>query len=219
MTKRTFRFLVLCTAGLALFFLPNSPFSGWMRGEPPLQRGTPPAASATSAETRKTIEIQRAPAREIRDPYAGFSAVGVDVARNEIILQDENRAQIAVYGRTDNTPPQATLTEPKRIIGGSNTKIQHNCGVYVDPASGDIYSINGDITQFLTVWSREKKGNVGADRVLETPHRTYGIAVDEASQGNVHHNPASGCGVGVAENGRGEAGSSTHPGRRPYPIG
>jgi 6-phosphogluconolactonase (cycloisomerase 2 family) len=153
-----------------------------MRGEPPLQRGTPPVASATSAETRKTIAIQRAPAREIRDPYAGFSAVSVDVARNEIILQDENRAQIAVYGRTDNTPPQATLTEPKRIIGGSNTKIQHNCGVYVDPASGDIYSINGDITQFLTVWSREKKGNVGADRVLETPHRTYGIAVDEEAK-------------------------------------
>ena len=46
MTKRTFRFLVLCAAGVALFFLPNSPFSGWMRGEAPLQRGTPPAAGA-----------------------------------------------------------------------------------------------------------------------------------------------------------------------------
>jgi hypothetical protein len=41
----------------------------------------------------------------------------------------------------------------------------------VDPNTGDIYSINGDITQYLTVWSREKKGNVAADRMLETPHR------------------------------------------------
>ena len=183
MSKRTFRFLVLCASALALFFLPNSPFSRGMRGEAPLQRGSPPAAvSATSAETRKTIEIQRAPAREIKDPYSGFSAVAVDVARNEIILQDENHAQIAVYGRTDNTPPQATLTEPKRVIGGSNTKVQHNCGVYVDPSSGDIYSINGDITQYLTVWSREQKGNVPAERMLETPHRTYGIAVDEEAK-------------------------------------
>jgi hypothetical protein len=150
-----------------------------MRGEPPLQRGSPPAASATPAETRKTVQIQRAPTREIRDPYAGFSAVAVDLAHNEVILQDENRAQIAVYGRTDNTPPQASLTEPKRVIGGGNTKVQHNCGVYVDPTTGDIYSINGDITQYLTVWSREQKGNVPAERMLETPHRTYGIAVDE----------------------------------------
>jgi 6-phosphogluconolactonase (cycloisomerase 2 family) len=175
MSKRTFRFLVPCVTGLALF-------SGWMLGEPPLQRGTPPAASGAAAETRKTTQIMRAPARQIRDPYAGFSAVAVDVARNEIILQDENHAQIAVYGRTDNTPPQATLTEPKRVIGGGATKIQHNCGVYVDPASGDIYSINGDITQYLTVWSREQKGNQPAERVLETPHRTYGIAVDEEAK-------------------------------------
>ena len=182
MTKRSFRFLVPCAAGLALFLLPGSPFSAWMRGEPPLQRGTPPAAPAASAEARKTTVIQRAPARQIRDPYAGFSAVAVDVARNEIILQDENRAQIAVYGRTDNTPPRATLTEPKRLIGGSATRVQHNCGVYVDPATGDIYSINGDITQYLTVWSRDQKGNVPAERVLETPHRTYGIAVDEEAK-------------------------------------
>jgi DNA-binding beta-propeller fold protein YncE len=105
--------------------------------------------------------------------------VAVDVARNEIILQDENRSQIAVYGRTDNTPPQATLTEPRRIIGGSNTNIAMNCAVYVDPDSGDIYSVNGDVEHWLTIWSREQRGNVAPNRQLVTPHRTFGIAVDE----------------------------------------
>ena len=77
--------------------------------------------------------LQRGPARTIKDPYSAFSAVAVDIARNEIILEDENNAQITVYDRLENTPPKAALSEPKRIIGGRNTKIQHNCDVYVDP--------------------------------------------------------------------------------------
>src|SRR2546425_6195531 len=183
MSKKAFRFIVPCASALALLFLPNGPLSSRLRGEPPPQRGTPPAAaSTTSAATRKTTEIQRAPARTIKDPYSSFSAVAVDVARNEIILEDENLSQITVYDRLENTPPKAALSEPKRIIGGRNTKIQHNCDVYVDPETGDIYSINGDITQYLTVWTRDQKGNVPASRMLETPHRTYGIAADEGTQ-------------------------------------
>jgi hypothetical protein len=181
MSKKVFHFTIPLACALALILLLNVPQFGLMRGAAAQRQNAPPADAAPGA-TRQTVRIDRAPERVIKDPYAGFSAVAVDVAHNEIVLQDENRAQIAVYGRTDNTPPQATLTEPKRIIGGGNTKVQHNCGVYVDPSTGDIYSINGDITQYLTVWSREKKGNVAADRILETPHRTYGIAVDEENQ-------------------------------------
>ena len=35
-----------------------------------------------------------------------------------------------------NTPPTATMTEPIRIIGGHETKIEFNCGLYVDPRVG-----------------------------------------------------------------------------------
>src|SRR5947207_10825106 len=158
MSKKGLRFIALCVSALALL------------------------VSTTSAQTRQTKVIQRAPSRTIKDPYSAFSSVAVDVARNEIILEDENNAQITVFDRLENTPPKAALSEPKRIIGGRNTKIQHNCDVYVDPQTGDIYSINGDITQYLTVWTRDQKGNVPASRMLETPHRTYGIAVDESTQ-------------------------------------
>src|SRR4051812_47344941 len=81
---------------------------------------------AAPASARQTVQIRRAPARVIKDPNSSFSAVAVDVAHNEIILQDENLAQIMVYGREDNTPPRASLTEPKRIIGGSATKVAMN---------------------------------------------------------------------------------------------
>jgi DNA-binding beta-propeller fold protein YncE len=144
--------------------------------------GSGEAAQQRQAGTRQTIRLQRPPVRVVKDPYSAFGGVAVDVARNEIVVQDQNHGQITVYGRMDNTPPRATLTEPKRVIGGSNTKILHNCGVYVDPDNGDIYSINGDVTHWLTVWSREKKGNVAADRELATPHRTFGIAVDEEAR-------------------------------------
>ena len=182
MSRKAFRFIALCACALVLLFLPNGPLSGRMRGEAPLQRRTPPEAASTGSPTRQTTVLQRAPARVIKDQYSAFSAVAVDVARNEIILEDENLSQITVYDRLESTPPRAALSEPKRIIGGRNTKIQHNCDVYVDPETGDIYSINGDITQYLTVWTRDQKGNVPASRMLETPHRTYGIAADEGTQ-------------------------------------
>src|SRR5262245_52358537 len=174
MLKKTFPFIIPSAAlVLLLLLMLNAPHFAQQIARP---------AQATSGATRQTIRLQRPPVRVVKDPYSSFGAVALDLARIEIVVQDQNLAQVTVYGRTDNTPPQATLTEPKRTIGGSNTKIQHNCGVYVDPATGDIYSINGDITQYLTVWSREKKGNVAADRMLETPHRTYGIAVDEEAK-------------------------------------
>jgi len=182
MSRKAFRFIALCACALVLLFLPNGPLSGRMRGEAPPQRRTPPEAASTGSPTRQTTVLQRAPARVIKDQYSAFSAVAVDVARNEIILEDENLSQITVYDRLESTPPRAALSEPKRIIGGRNTKIQHNCDVYVDPETGDIYSINGDITQYLTVWTRDQKGNVPASRMLETPHRTYGIAADEGTQ-------------------------------------
>src|SRR5690349_21088846 len=103
MSKKTFRFIALCACALVLLFLPNSPLSSRMQGEASPQRGTAPAAAATtSAETRQTTVLQRAPARVIKDQYSAFSAVAVDLNRNEIILEDENLAQITVYDRLEN---------------------------------------------------------------------------------------------------------------------
>ena len=143
-----------------------------------------PAASegtaASASDPRETLE--RPPVRVIKDPYPTYSAVAVDLAHNEIVLQDENLFQIMAYDSMTNTPASASFSEPKRIIGGHHTKIEFNCGLYIDPKTGDIYSVNNDTIDTMVVFSREAKGDVPPTRELETPHGTYGIAVDEAAE-------------------------------------
>jgi DNA-binding beta-propeller fold protein YncE len=194
MLKKTCCLLVLCAAGtFTLFVLPDVSHFGLVHGESRQHQRANRRSPATTEETKKTVHIERAPERTIEDPHSSFSAVAVDDARNEIILSDENLGQILVYGRLDNTPAQAALTEPKRIIGGSRTKINLNCGTYVDPFSGDIYSVNGDTENWMTVFSPEQRGNVPAERTLAAPHRAFGVAVDEQAKElflSIEHPPA-----------------------------
>src|SRR5579871_618177 len=114
------------------------------------------AAGATSAENLFETQdaSQRKPLRMIRDPYAAYSAVAVDPANNEVVLTDENLFNIWVYDRSAKTSPNAS-TEPKRLIGGLNTKIEFQCGLYIDPSNGDIYAVNNDTIDTLVVFSRQ----------------------------------------------------------------
>ncbi|MBI4465553.1 MAG: hypothetical protein HY647_12685 [Acidobacteria bacterium] len=139
-------------------------------------------SGAASAEARPSEQLDRAPVRVIRDTYATFSAIAVDVRTDEVFLQDENLFGIKVFNRLDNTPPGAAFTEPKRMLGGHHTKLEFNCGLYVDPKTGDIYSVNNDTTDLLVIFPHAAQGNVPPSRELRTPHGTYGIAVDEAAQ-------------------------------------
>ncbi len=136
---------------------------------------------ARIAQPAGTDLSQRKPVYTIRDPYAAYSAVAVDNTHNEVVLTDENLFNIWVYDRTAKTAPNSS-TEPKRLIGGLNTKIEFQCGLYIDPANGDIYAVNNDTIDTLVVFSRQAIGDVKPDRELHTPHGTFGIAVDEAAQ-------------------------------------
>ena len=175
--------------------LPEPPAEGeicpWDRGagrETPLvlaarlEQETGVAGTTSAADLARPVTLERPPRRVIRDQFPTYSAVAVDPGNNEIVLQDENLFQILVYDRTANTLPTAALTEPKRVIGGKEAKIEFNCGLYVDPKSGDIYSINNDTLNTMVVFSRRARGNVPPDRELQTPHGSYGIAVDEEAQ-------------------------------------
>ncbi|MBI2819986.1 MAG: hypothetical protein HYX73_08405 [Acidobacteria bacterium] len=139
------------------------------------------SAGSSPPSVQSSADSSRAPIRVIRDTYPTYSAVAVDPIRNEMILQDENLFQILVYDRTANTPPGATMTEPKRVIGGNKTRVEFNCALYLDPETGDIYSVNNDTVDAMAIFSREAQGNVPPTRLLHTPHGTYGIAVDEKS--------------------------------------
>jgi DNA-binding beta-propeller fold protein YncE len=120
--------------------------------------------------------------RMIKDSFSAFSQIAVDVKNDEVVMTDESLFQILAYSRTENTPPKAAMSEPKRILGGLETSIEYQCGIYVDPGTGDIYAVNNDTVDKLVIFSRDKKGNVPPTRIINTPHTTYGIAVDEDRQ-------------------------------------
>jgi DNA-binding beta-propeller fold protein YncE len=196
MLKKGFGLMVVCASWVsALFVLSSAPHFGLVWGAPRQEQQAAGAASTTtsSGTAKKIIYLTRGPVRKVEDTYSSFSAVAVDDARGEIVLEDENRNQIVTYGRLDNTPAQATMSEPKRIIGGSRTKIRQNCGLYVDPFSGDIYSVNADQVNYMTVWSRQASGNMAAERELLTPHRAFAVVVDEEAKElymTIEHPPA-----------------------------
>jgi DNA-binding beta-propeller fold protein YncE len=134
-------------------------------------------------ETTPPGNADREPVRIIRDTYPTYSAVALNLQTNEVFLQDENLFGIKVFDRLDNTPPTAAFTEPKRAIaGGGVTKLEFNCGLYVDPRNGDIYSVTNDTIDTLTVFPANASGELKPQRELYTPHGTYGISVDEDAQ-------------------------------------
>ena len=140
-----------------------------------------PASARTTASVER-VDADREPIRAIKDSYPTYSAIAVDLNSNEVYLQDENLFGLKVFNRLDNTPPTAAFTEPKRMIGGVDTGLEFNCGLYVDQRSGDVYSVNNDTVDTMVVFPRDAEGNVAPMRKLETPHGTFGIAVDEGAQ-------------------------------------
>jgi len=157
------------------------------------QQGVAPSSAAAPDEERSVVDADRAPVRVIRDTYPTYSAVAVDLNSNEVYLQDENLFGLKVFDRLANTPPTASFTEPKRVLGGIKTKLEFNCGLYVDPKTGDVYSVNNDTVDTMTVFPRDAQGNVLPMRELYTPHRTFGIAVDEQAEQlylTIQHPPA-----------------------------
>jgi len=146
-----------------------------------MQRAAEDARAAGKNPQAAADFSQRKPERMIRDPYAAYSAVAVDTSHDEVVMTDENRFNILAYDRMTNTKP-ASVSDPKRIIGGLDTKVEFQCGLYIDPANGDIYAVNNDTVDALVIFSRKAMGDVKPDRELHTPHGTFGIAVDEQAQ-------------------------------------
>lgn len=141
-------------------------------------------AGATTASTDASVaaDADRAPLRVLRDTYPTYSGIAVNTNTNEVFLNDENLFGIKVFNRLDNTPSQGAFTEPKRVTEGRHTKLEFNCGMYIDPQTGDVYSVANDVVDTLVIFPRDSKGNVAPKREILTPHATYGIAVDEEHQ-------------------------------------
>lgn len=141
------------------------------------------AQQAATARTAAGARLTRAPLGILgEDLYPTFGSVAVDPVRNEIVVSGAHAGRVMVYDRLANTPPTATLTEPKRIIQGESTRIDRNCGIYVDPKNGDIYATSLDVQDLLVVHPHGTVGDVKPIRSLRTPPRNVSITVDEENQ-------------------------------------
>jgi 6-phosphogluconolactonase (cycloisomerase 2 family) len=126
-------------------------------------------------------EVARPPVRHIWDTAPVFSSVGVDSVRNEVYLQDSNRWSIRVFGRLDNAKPGEPPTEPRRIISGPTSDVQFNSCVWVDPGSGDIYTVENDTGDSIVVFGNRATGDPEPLRKLKVTHRAQSMAIDNAT--------------------------------------
>jgi 6-phosphogluconolactonase (cycloisomerase 2 family) len=141
----------------------------------------------TEKQEKETAALRaagaRVPVRTIRDTAPTYSAVAVDVNSGEVILQDNNLWSYRVFDRLSKTPAgDNEISKPKRVVRGDKTALQFNNGLYVDPANGDIFSVESDTGDKMVRFNREADGNVSPKAILHTPHRVYNIAADETKQ-------------------------------------
>ena len=120
--------------------------------------------------------------RMLADTYPTYTSVGVNFETDEVVFQDNNLWSTRVFNRLDNTQSTEDLTTPKRIIQGRNTLIQYNNGLYIDQKNGDIYSVESDTGDRMTVFARDASGNIAPKRELHVLHRAYAMTIDEERQ-------------------------------------
>lgn len=118
------------------------------------------------AQDAQTVDVTRPPVRDLVDTAPIFSSVGVDPVRDEVYLQDSNQWSIRVFSRLDNAKPGDPPTEPRRIISGGNSDIQFNSCVWVDPGSGDIYTVENDTGDSIVVFPNKATGDPKPARKL-----------------------------------------------------
>ena len=99
-----------------------------------------------------------------------------------LVVTDENLYRILEYDRRDNTPPEARLTEPKRVISGPDTRIEMVCGAYIDPKTKEVYVINNDTQNWLPRLSERRSRECDAIALSGRSHGSFGIAVNEQKQ-------------------------------------
>ena len=144
---------------------------------PPMDMGVEGSAVRTRAGS-----FDRAPARYIHDPAPAWAGIAVNAENNMVVAIDENTGRIVEYSRLDNTPPNGPATEPRRVINGLSTHIEMPCAVYLDPETLETRIVNNDTQDWMPIFSREAQGNAKPDRILPTPHQTWGIAMDEVNR-------------------------------------
>ena len=135
-----------------------------------------------ASQDSQTVELNRGPVRRLQDSDPSYGSIAFDVRTGKVFLQDLNLWAIRVFDRLTNTPANARRSEPERVIQGDQSGLVFNTCMYIDPVNGDIYTVENDIGDSISVYSQNASGNVAPSRTLEVTHRAHSITVDEEKQ-------------------------------------
>jgi len=137
---------------------------------------------AASPQDAEPVELKREPVRRLWDTDPSYGAIAFDVRTGKVFLQDLNLWAIRVFDRLTNTPANVRRSEPERIIQGDQSGLVFNTCMYIDPVNGDIYTVENDIGDSISVYTQNASGNVAPSRTLDVTHRAHSITVDEERQ-------------------------------------
>ena len=137
-----------------------------------------PAATAQGPKEsdRQTLVLNRAPVRVIRDQYSSFNGITMDEERREVYIADDNHSKILVYDA--EFPPTDRVIEPRRQIAGPQTHLGYICTLAISPEDQEIFTVDNDWKDNMTVFPIDAKGNVAPLRELNVDHGAWGIFLD-----------------------------------------
>src|SRR2546427_5338743 len=134
------------------------------------KRGTRPAADPSFGGG------DFAPFRAVADPYPVFDGTPLAPANNLVAISDENLHSLLIYDRASGGQSKA-MTEPRRHIMGAATEMGFVAGVTMDPEHHEVYTVNNDSGDQVTVYSYESHGNAVPVRRLFVPHQSWGLSL------------------------------------------
>ncbi|MDA2934560.1 beta-propeller fold lactonase family protein [Acidobacteria bacterium AH-259-D05] len=132
-------------------------------------------AAETAGEQRPII-LNKVPVRVIQDPYPTFNGIGMDVERGEVIMTDDNRASILAYG--SEFKPTDRPNEPLRRIEGPKTHLGYICALAISPEAKEIYTVDNDWKDNMSVYPLDADGEVAPLRELNVDHGSRDISLD-----------------------------------------
>ena len=125
--------------------------------------------------------------RYIHDPYPTFSAIAVDPESDQVMIGDGHRKSVLTYDRKAGGNSAGVggdkgreVTEPLRQIIGPATQLGFISGVAVDPISREVYAVNNDVEDNMSVFAYDGVGNLKPKRALGVPHGAWGISLSRS---------------------------------------
>lgn len=133
-------------------------------------------AQGSKGSDGRPLVLDRVPVRAIQDPHPSFNGITMDADRREVFIADDNRANILVYDA--EFPPTDKVVEPRRQIAGPGTHLGYICTLAISPEDNEIFTVDNDWKDNMTVYPLTGNGEVAPRRELNVSHGGWGIFLD-----------------------------------------